>query len=138
MCVVLRCGLRCRAEQVDEVCAFGLVELEYVGNAVDDALGDAGGSPPSPPDSSVVTEDVLANNPKPGSRDAPRIRLRTGCTRRLGAGGERRGDEPFAPDVVADASNTFMIPCADFTLNLLGCAATQQSKRTRERGRTVS
>ena len=30
------------------------------------------------------------------------------------------------------------IPCADFTLNLLGCAATQQSKRTRNRERTVS
>ena len=30
-------------EQVDQVRAFGIVELEGVGDAVDDALGDAGG-----------------------------------------------------------------------------------------------
>jgi len=30
-------------EQVNQVCAFGVVELKGVGDAVDDGLGDPGG-----------------------------------------------------------------------------------------------
>ena len=46
-----RCGPRaaarpawcaCGAEQVEQVAAFGVVELERMGDAVDDALGDPG------------------------------------------------------------------------------------------------
>ena len=37
-------------EQVDQVGAFGLVELEGVGDAVDDAFGDPGGVAAFEPD----------------------------------------------------------------------------------------
>ena len=93
-----------RAEQVEQVGPLGLVELQGVGDAVDDAVGDAGGVAALEPgvvlDGDAGEEgDLLAAQ----ARDPPAVAAVDGQPGLLGGDpGPSRGQE--LPDLVADVA----------------------------------